>query len=261
MRAVESAGLTRTSRGGPRAAAALGALAFLLSPWLAAPAQAAPLAFEASLSIEIGSYGVGFSGAGVAEVDAYGHLRSLSIPAGAFDVVGETVTITAPEAFPIQGLQVTAANGAGAFVNPGGGAMPLLGAARVCLYATCSSALANLTVPLDVVGQGGTATAAGPVNLTVIGAAWTLGTAQVGTATAMGFARGPEGRTSSTARASGVVQLVTPIFISTNLPADAATFPAFGILTLHFVPEPTTLALLGGGVACVAAAARRTRRG
>ena len=256
MRAVETIDLTPGSRGRSRLAAALGALAF----WVATAATAAPLPFQASLSIVIASYGVGFAGSGVAEVDSYGHLGSLSIPTGAFDAAGATVTVTAPEAFPIQGIQVTAANGTGSFDHPGGGAMPLLGTARVCLYATCGDAVANLSVPLDVVGQGGSVTAMGAVNLTVVGAPWTFGTAQVGTATAMGFARGPEGRTSSTARASGVVQLVTPIFISTNLPGDVATFPAFGILTLHFVPEPTTLLLVGGGLALVAGAARRSRR-
>ena len=133
MRAVERNGLSRISRGRSAGAVALGAFALLI----ATTGQAAPLAFQASLSIVISSYGVGFSGEGVAEVDGYGHLASLSIPAGAFDVVGTRVTITTPAAFPIQGLQATAANGAGSFANPGGGVMPLIGAARVCLFATC----------------------------------------------------------------------------------------------------------------------------
>lgn len=256
MRAAERTRLSRISRGRSAGAAALGALALVV----ATTAHAAPLAFQASLSIVIASYGVGFSGEGIADVDGYGHLGSLSIPAGAFDVVGTTVTITTPAAFPIQGIQATAANGAGFFANPGGGVMPLLGSARVCLFATCGEAVANLSVPLDVVGQGGSATVTGPVNLTVIGAPWTVGTAQVGTATEMGFARGPEGQTSSTARASGVLQLVTPIFISTSIPADNAVLRAFGVMTLHFVPEPTTLLLFGGGLAGIAGVARRSRR-
>lgn len=256
MLRLDRTGFSWASRGRTAGAAALGACALLI----ATTGHAAPLAFQASISIVIASSGVGFSGAGIAEVDGYGHLGSLSIPAGAFDAVGTRVTITTPAAFPMQGIQVTAANGAGFFANPGGGAMPLLGAARVCLFGTCDAAIANLSVPLEVVGQGGTATVAGAVNLTVVGAPWTLGTVSVGSTTAMGFARGPDGRTSSTARASGVIQLVTPIFIATSIPADNAVIPAFGILTLHFVPEPTTLVLVSGGLAGIAGAARRIRR-
>lgn len=225
----------------------------------AAPARSAPLAFSGSLAISIGPFGVGVTGQGFAEVDQYGHLGSLGVPADAFQTQGLVVTITTTAARPIYGLQISAANRAGQLDNPGGGPMPLQGAAKVCLFGVCgaSTNLANLTVPLSVVGHDATTTVSGPVDVTVVGAPWTVGTAQIGTATAMGFAYGPGSQTSSTARASGVIQLVTPILISTNLPNDFALVPAFGVMTLHFVPEPTTLALVGAGLAATALFGRR----
>ncbi|RIL02026.1 MAG: hypothetical protein DCC71_16890 [Proteobacteria bacterium] len=263
MRMSASAGRVEDARG-RRAAGAIGRCvprlliaALLVTVALAgAAAQAAPLAFTGSLSIQIGPYGLGIAGDGVAEVDGQGHLTSLALPAGAFRASGLVVSVTETAAYPVAGLQFTGSNAAGTFANPGGGALALLGAAKVCLFGPCSAAVANLTVPLDVVGQGGTTSVAGAVDVTVQGAAWTVGTAQIGTATAMGFAFGPDGQTSSTARASGRIQLVTPIRILTNLPGDLAVVPAFGILTLHFVPEPTTLLLLGAGLAAIAARAR-----
>jgi len=82
----------------------------------------------------------------------------------------------------------------------------------------------------------------------------------VGTLTRMGFARGPASNTSSTALTSGTVQLVTPIFVSTNIPASPV-IGAFGVLNLHFVPEPGTLALLLFGIAgCAALGKRRGER-
>ena len=50
-----------------------------------------------------------------------------------------------------------------------------------------------------------------------------------------------------------------PIFISTNN-SDLRVFPAFGILDLHFIPEPNTLLLLGGGIAGLVRFGR-TKRG
>ena len=92
------------------------------------------------------------------------------------------------------------------------------------------------------------------MNVTVIGAPWTTGTAAVGTVTVMGGVS----PLSNTGAPSGLVTLVTPIFISTNIPASAVV-PGFGILTLHFVPEPGTLLLLASGVAGLVAFGRSRR--
>ncbi len=73
----------------------------------------------------------------------------------------------------------------------------------------------------------------------------------------MGFAHGPASGTTSTLNPSGTMRLVTPIFISTNIGASAVV-PAFGFLTLHFVPEPGTALLLGAGIAALIAGGRRS---
>jgi hypothetical protein len=127
--------------------------------------------------------------------------------------------------------------------------MPIQGIARVCLFGPCSAALANLSVPLSVVGAGGAAFVNAGVAVTVIGSPWTTGQATLGTLTVMGSAHGPASGTSSTAANSGTVLLVTPILISTSL---TGVLPTFGFLSLHFVPEPGTLMLLGSAVAGLA---------
>jgi hypothetical protein len=243
-----------------RLRSAIGAVAIASGLLVAGTGRADPLPFSGSLAILIGPFGVGLPGQGTADVAPLGgHLQSLDVPEGAFRATAFTVTVTAPSAAPVGGIQVTAHNGAGSFDRPNGGAMPILGSARACLFGACPVALANLVVPLSVVGAGGTVTAAGAINVTVIGAPWTTGTAVVGTATAMGFARGPAAQSSSTAQASGDIQLVTPIRILTNLPGDFAELPAFGVLTMHFTPEPTTVALVGGGLVATALLGRRKR--
>jgi hypothetical protein len=65
----------------------------------------------------------------------------------------------------------------------------------------------------------------------------------------MGFAHGPASGTTSTAQPSGVVQLVTPSQVRTNL--SLGTNVKVSVLTellIHFVPEPGLLLLLGSGV-------------
>lgn len=221
-----------------------------------------PFTGELALRI-VGLDSIPLPGAGFAMVEARpgepGHLASLRLEESPFAATGLVVPVTDPDAYPIAGVVATVHNGAGSFAEQNGslaGILPILGVAKVCLYGACSEPVANLSVPVSVVGKGGAVTAAGPVDVTVVGAPWTTGTVAIGTLTAMGFAYGPESGPSSTLQASGSIRLVTPIFISTNIGAFSVV-PAFGFLTLHFVPEPGTLALLGSGVLALVAVARR----
>lgn len=61
---------------------------------------------------------------------------------------------------------------------------------------------------------------------------------------------------SSAAAPSGVVRLVTPIVVNTSI-GSLPTLPAFGILDLHFIPEPGTMVLLISGLVSLAVVGRR----
>ncbi len=93
-------------------------------------------------------------------------------------------------------------------------------------------------------------------------APWTLGLASMksvstvtpnggtntnATVTEMGFAHGPNSG-SSTAALGGVLQLVSPVRVDTTQDPPNRRLAAPGILTLHFIPEPGMLLLLGTGV-------------
>jgi hypothetical protein len=75
-----------------------------------------------------------------------------------------------------------------------------------------------------------------------------------------GFAHAPVSTTTSTAQPSGVVQLVTPITVVSNLPKEPLILPAAMVLRIHFIPEPGLLLLLGSGVGGVALLGRRHMR-
>jgi hypothetical protein len=247
----------------------------ILTLGVAGQAQAVALGFTGSLSIQIATLVSTFSGSGTAIVNGSGsggHLSGLGLSANNFATAGFVLPVTDPTVAPIKGIQLTAANGVGAFAGSGGagfgGSMPLVGVAKVCLFGACNASgaakttympaspypSANIVVPLNVIGAGGGAAVSALVNVTVIGAPWTTGTAAVGTVTAMGGVS----PLSNTGAPSGAVTLVTPIFISTNIPSSAVV-PGFGILNLHFVPEPGTLVLLGSGIAGLVAFGRSRR--
>jgi hypothetical protein len=227
---------------------------------LAGQAHAVSLGWTGTFAIQLATLDpVVIPGAGTSLVNgsgAAGHLNGLTVPASPFATTGFVLPVTDTVVFPIAGVQVTAHNANGAFAGSGGsgsfgGQMPINGAAKICLFGTCGAAVSNLSVPLTVVGQGGQALVTGAVNLTVIGAPWTTGTAAVGVNTVMGGVN----PASNTGAPSGTVTLVTPIFVSTNIGASAIV-PGFGIMTLQFVPEPGTLMLLGSGIAGLVAFGR-----
>jgi hypothetical protein len=188
---------------------------------------------------------------------------SATLPAGLFATTQFVVPVTDPGAAPIAGVQATVMNAAGAFTAAGGGLggfggeMGLVGVNKVCLFAACPQSIANVTVPVSVVGKGGTATAALFVNVTVGGAVWTTGTLMI--PTAMGGTIPTQGSLAApTAGGYAAVKLVTPIFVSTNI-GSSAIVPSWAFLEFE-VPEPDLLALGFGAVGALVVVGLRRRK-
>ena len=232
---------------------------------VAGQAHAASLGFTGTLEVAItGLSPISAAGSGTATISGV-NLTSLQVPAGAFSKGFFSVAVTDPAAFPIAGVQAKNIKNGGVltgFAIPSGvGKMGIQGVSTVCLFGACNGVgsaapSANLVVPFTENGTRGVGIGGpgifkkGAVNLTVNGNPWTAGVAKIGTATAAGFIHGPASGGAATAgQAGGVVQLVTPTVISTNIGASAA-LPAFGIMRITFsaVPEPGTLLLLTSGV-------------
>src|SRR5262249_52552996 len=104
--------------------------------------------------------------------------------------------------------------------------LPLNGAIKVCLFGPCSVAVANLVIPANVIGAGGTEAFTAAVNLTVKGAPWTVGTVDATPHSAVGSDAGND------------LSLVTPIYVSTNISAYAVVKP-YGRLTFAFTDTGT----------------------
>lgn len=228
----------------------------------AEPARGISLPFRGELFVDFGFLGtfVVVEGAGVAEVGTPGlggPVTALALPAGVFATRADF-----PGTGAIGGLRVAGSNGPGSFTPLGGGAMPLQGSARICFFAGCDTATLSLELPLSPVGAGGTAAVTGPVSVTLRGAPWTLGTITVSRPGAVtivsGAAAGPASLPGSTAQPGGVLEWVTPIFIETTL-TGLEDLDTYAVLRIAFVPEPTSLVLLGAGIAALAGCASRRR--
>jgi hypothetical protein len=258
--------------------------------WVAAPmtAGATILGWEGTLTIDVGALfnlqAVG-AGGGSALVNGSGggvHLSTLAIsPPGAITATG-TGIVTDPVNASIVSLRLStppASLGAGTFRPISGGGpltqnvLPVAGVMKLCiLFPGC---FAYLPMPLTAggtrgLGIGGTITVntfspGAGAKFSLQGAPWTVGVASIatdsGTQTRQGFAHGPASATSSTAKASGVVQLVTPMLMRTSLNPPNTKVPVFGVLRLHFVPEPATALLVAGGLAVLGIVGRKRRRG
>ncbi len=160
-------------------------------------------------------------------------VTGFDIPGLVFEAT-QVLALTDPTVFPIAGLRATWSNDAGSFLSRPegfGGPMPLRGTAKVCLFAACSEAAVNIEVPLSVVGTDATATVVAATNLTVVGAPWTVGPIEL----AQGNNPAPLHLTGS--KQAGSLNLVTPIFVSTNI-GTSAVVSSYARLALSFTTPP-----------------------
>ncbi|MGH0029505.1 MAG: PEP-CTERM sorting domain-containing protein, partial [Myxococcota bacterium] len=105
--------------------------------------------------------------------------------------------------------------------------------------------------------------------ISVIGAPYTVKTVSAVNRTAnagfqvfqeSGFAHGPLSTTSSTAQASGVLQMVTANHITVVGPGDGDLSGTVSRLLVHFIPEPGLLLLFGSGAVGMALLGRKRIR-
>ncbi len=251
--------------------------AMALGAGLAGGAHARVLGYEGTLTLDFIQPDlptVAFTGGGVATVNGSAGRMPLSSLRLAGGITGSTVVpLTDPDLapFPNMSPRVTLGTGVLAPISGGGSPLtrnelPLGGDLRLCIFFVpwCPS---YLPVPLTVggtrgAGIGGLITVntfgTAGVKISVAGAPWTIGAATVSNSVRSGFAHGPASGTTTTAKEGGVVQLVTPVRVTTTL---GSGIDFIASLRIVLVPEPGTGLLLGAGVIALALAGRRNRRG
>ena len=267
--------------------------ASLLFLAVAAPAGAKSVPWSGTLVLELGTLPalVG-QGAGVATVNSTSGsdaLNTLRLAGGIAALT--TVPVTDPEVTgQIKSVVIDATLGSGTLSGiagklpgatppgqiTGARALPVIGTARVCILVPgCTYDLELQLTANDGntgVGVGGQLTLGrlGAIRFSIVANPWTLGTGQGVSQTGnggfvtkvrQGFVHGPASNTSTTLLHSGIVQLITPMQVSTiGVPGNNEKLQLFGTLTLHFVPEPGLLLLLGSGAVGLALLGRTRRR-
>ncbi len=243
----------------------------------AGPSAAATLSWSGTFTLELGTTPpIVNLGTGVATINGssgLGHLNTLRLAGGISGAT--TIPLTDPEATTLVSLRATAQMGTGTLSGISGGlplagnVLPIGGQVRLCIISP--GCVINLPIPLTVngtrgIGIGGTITVntfstGGGIKVSAVAAPWTLGVASVtgiptisngfSSVSVQGFVHGPASATSSTATSlgSGVVQVVTPIRVTTTLLPPSDVLALLGILKLHFLPEPGLVLLIGSGVA------------
>ena len=260
---------------------------------LGSAAGAAELAFKGTLSAKIGTFPTTtLSGTGVMTVNASAggsHLTLLHIQTPG--ITGTTtVPVTDPEvtAIGILAIKLSQVSQGSTVLGVFSGGGPLTqnqaavrGFARICIFFTgCDSAFLPLELSenngMTGAGVGGFQTIGGfgTIRLSLTHNPWTVGTTSVGnigtdnggviTRTLMGFSHGPASG-SGTNLTSGLLQIVTAsTTVTVGIPTGTAPNSRsniFTTITLHVIPEPGLLLMLGTGVAGLALlGARRMRR-
>ena len=261
----------------------------MLSLGIAGQSSAAILEVLTTLGTKLGFGGVNPTTAtGIVTVNGSlggDHLNTLRLaPTDPMD--GGPVPVTDPETTATVASNILdGAFGRGGTFAPisGGGplttandALALAGVNRVCLVsAGCAAALPLTLTKNDGatgVGVGGVVTVGGNgvLRISLAASPWQLGAATRLMSTAngvvitrmhAGFLHAPNSGTSSTAKPSGVIQLITPTqVLIKGLAGNTQKLSLFTSLTFHFVPEPGILLLLGSGVAGLALLGRSRMR-
>jgi hypothetical protein len=219
---------------------------------------AAPLS-SASFSLSIGALGPvtfpGVGATGTATSDTSASLGGVGVFNGA-----TTTGIPTTAAPPLTKFQVIVTKNANATftgATPGqvGGNLSIQGVANIYgIGGFPGGGAPLLSVPLNVGTPNTVFSGGGGVFITVISAGWTAGTAVVTGLTATDPTATAMGSNGLTPGGQGTLLLVAPTKIITGI---AGILASFSVLTLTYVPEPSTLTLLGLGIAALAAAGRR----
>jgi hypothetical protein len=249
-------------------------LGLIVALGVAGTASAKTIDWNGTLDIRFGKeMGQRFQGSGVATVNnstGGTHLNILRLAGG---ITGSgTVVVTDPETTgTVPSIRQSFTLGTGTLSGISGAPplnppaqLPVPGFTRMCLLtAGCNTFIAvNATTNNGNTGLGigGLLTIGkfGSVRVSLVNGPWTLGTVSLVTQThegnfktksVAGWVHGAASSNSSTAEASGAIQLIAPQQTTVaGVAGNATASTVFARLTLHFIPEPGLLLLIGSGV-------------